>query len=259
MERGFLSSLPQGVDRELIARVLDCCDIASQQQRVKYTDFLDPFHREFVRPIIANFFGIRFLEEGGYPPAEQKRIIIYPDYYKPGDLEPGVALMEITLSDPAKPLSHRDYLGSLMNMGLRRGVMGDILPYEGGAQVFVAAEVAESLLGLEAVSRFKAEARIIPPYQVRFQEQPQRTITATVASLRLDAVLSAGLGLGRSKVSELVKGDKVRVNWREISQPSFTLQQGDVVSVRGRGRIELSETLGETKKGRIRITVKKFV
>ncbi|MDD4079528.1 MAG: S4 domain-containing protein, partial [Eubacteriales bacterium] len=105
---------------------------------------------------------------------------------------------------------------------------------------------------------FRSEAVEIPPYSIRWEEHPVRTISCTVASVRLDAVLSTGLGMGRSKAAELIKGDKVKVNWRQIVQPGFQLKEGDVLSVRGRGRLELSLVGGETKKGRIRIEIKKF-
>lgn len=253
-----LENLPAGVDRQLVARVLDCCQIASTQQVVKCTDFLDPFHREFVRPLLANYFGIRHLEEGGYAGAELKRLIIFPDYYRPDDIEPPIAALEVRLSDPSKLLSHRDYLGAILALGLRRSVVGDIIAFAGGAQVVAAREIAPALLGLTEVNKFKASVVEIPPYEIRVEEQPQRTITSTVASVRLDAVLSSGLGIGRGKAVDLVKADKVKVNWRQISQPGFQLKNGDIISIRGKGRLELAEVGGETKKGRTRITLKKY-
>jgi RNA-binding protein YlmH len=256
--RSSLENLPAGVDKTLVARVLDCCEIASERQVIKYTDFLDPFHRDFVRPLVSNYFGLRYLEEGGYPGAEKQRLVIYPDYYRPGDIEVPITVIQISLSDPSRLLSHRDYLGAIVGLGLKRSVVGDILAFEGGAQVIVAGEIANAVLGIGEVNKFKAEAAEIPPYQIKVEDQPVRTITSTVASVRLDAVLSSGLGIGRSKAAELIKGDKVKVNWRQIGQPAFQLSQGDVLSVRGKGRLELEEVGAETKKGRVRISLKKF-
>lgn len=253
-----LDNLPVGVDKQLVARVLDCCAIASEQQVVKYTDFLDPFHREFVRPLINNYFGVRSLEDGGYSGAEHQRIAIFPDYYRPGDIEVPVKVLELSLSDPSRLLSHRDYLGAITGLGLKRPMVGDIIAFEGGAHVVVASEVANAVLSLAEVNKFKAAVAEIPPYNIRVEEETLRTITSTVASVRLDAVLSAGLGIGRSKAVELIKGDKVKVNWREIGQPAFQLGQGDILSIRGKGRLELAEVGAETKKGRVRVTLKKF-
>jgi RNA-binding protein YlmH len=135
-------------------------------------------------------------------------------------------------------------------------VVGDIIAYAGGAQVVVAREISPVLLGLPEVNKFKAVVAEIPPYQLKVEEQPQRTINCTVASVRLDAVLSSGLGIGRGKAVDLIKADKVKVNWRHIGRPGFQLSAGDVLSIRG--RLELAEVGVETKKGRTRITLKKY-
>ncbi len=258
MRPGLLDNLPAGVDSRLVARVLDCCRGASEKQEVKFTEFLDPFHLEFTAPLTAGFFGIRHLADGGFPGAEKKRLAIFPDYYSPADIEAPLSALEIRLSDPTRILSHRDYLGALIGLGLNRSWLGDILPFAGGAHIVVAREVAGAALNLDQVNKFKAQTTEVPPYTLSAGENPLRQINATVASLRLDAVLGTGLGIGRSKAVELVKGDRVKVNWRKIIQPGFTLKAGDIISIRGRGRLELSEVGGETKKGRIRIQVNKF-
>lgn len=257
--RAVLDNLPTGIEKQAVARVLDCCAIASERQLVKYTDFIDPGHRDFIRPLVSSYFGIRCMEDGGYSAAERKRLAIFPDYYRADDLDIPIALLEISLADADAPLlSHRHFLGALLGMGVSRGTIGDIILFSGGGQVFVTMEGKELLLSLDAVNRFSATTREVPPYQVRISQQPMRTINATVASLRLDAVLSAGLGSGRSRAAALVRGEKVRVNWRHISQPAFSVKQGDIITVRGRGRLEISAAGGQTRKGRTRISLKKY-
>lgn len=254
-----LDNLPVGVDAHLVARILALCKNVSENQGNKFTEFLDPYHLEFIGPLVANIFGIRWLAAGGYGEAERQRLAIFPDYYSPADIEMPIAVFRIKLSDPTRILSHRDYLGALMAQGIKRSFIGDILPFTGGAHFVAAREIAGAVLGgLTEIHKFKAEVAEIPPYSISGQEQPVKTVSCTVASVRLDAVLSAGLGIGRNKGAELIKGERVKVNWRQISQPSFSLKAGDVISIRGRGRLELSAVGGETKKGRIRIQVDKF-
>ncbi|HOB34417.1 MAG: hypothetical protein GX090_05740 [Firmicutes bacterium] len=253
-----LTNLPAGMDKQLVAQVMDSCKIAAERQVIRYTDFLDPFHLGYVLPMVSSFFGVGYREDGGYAGAERKRLAIFPDYYRPEDVEVPLAVLEISLSDSSRVLSHRDYLGALTALGLRRSLLGDIIAFAGGAQAIVAGEAADAVLSLQEVNKFKVSVREIPPYQLRVEEQPQRTLTGTVASLRLDAVLSAGLGVGRSKAAALVKEEKIRVNWRKIVQPGFQLDAGDVISIRGRGRLELAEIGPVTRKGRVRITLKKF-
>ncbi|MTI95019.1 MAG: hypothetical protein FH749_05945 [Firmicutes bacterium] len=259
MNRKFLDGLPQGVEKILIARVLDCCDIVSERQQTKFTDFLDPFHRDFVRPLVGNYFGVRFSESGGYPDAEYQRLAIYPDYLRPDDIEFPINLLEISLSDHTRHLSHRDYLGALLGLGIKRNMVGDILTFDGGAQVFAAEEISATLLSIDQINRLKATAVEVPPYTVKYNQEPVRTVSTTVASARLDSVLGAGLGTSRNRVVDLIKSEKVKVNWRQISQPSFQLNAGDVISVRGKGRVELAELGPETRKGRLKIIVKKYM
>jgi RNA-binding protein YlmH len=253
-----LDNLPVGVDAHLVARILESCETVRDKQEVKFTEFLDPFHREFIRPLVGNFFGIRHLEDGGYSDAEKQRLAIFPDYYSPGDIEMPIAAVEVRLSDPTRLLSHRDYLGAVAALGIKVSYIGDILVFSGGAYVIAAREVVNLICTMDEVNRFRAEVVEIPPYNLCGEEQPARIIRCTVASLRLDAVVSAGLGMGRGKAADLIKGDKVKVNWRQIVQPGFQLKEGDIISIRGRGRLELSVAGGETKKGRIRVEVKKF-
>ena len=252
-----LDNLPAGVDAHLVARVLESCEIVRDRQEVKFTEFLDPFHRSMSGP----WWGISWHPPHGgrgYAGAEKQRLAIFPDYYSPGDIEMPIAAFAVSLSDPTRLLSHRDYLGAIAALGIKVSFLGDILPFAGGAHLISAREVANVICTLEEVNRLKAEAVEIPPYKLCREEQPARTIRSTVASLRLDAVVSAGLGMGRSKAAELIKGDKVKVNWRHIVQPGFQLKEGDIISIRGRGRLELSMAGDETRKGRIRIEVKKF-
>ena len=256
--RSKLDNLPVGVDGKLVAKILDISKSVEESRGIKYTEFLDPFHRQFVRPFIANSFGVRFLEDGGYPGAERRRLVLFPDYFAPADIEVPIAIIAVELSDPTRILSHRDYLGALISLGIKRSYLGDILSFPGGAHVVAAGEVSDLVLSLTGVNSLNVITSEIPPYSINWQEQPLRTLSSTVASVRLDAVLSVGLGIGRSKATDLVKSSRVKVNWREISQPSFSLKTGDVISIRGLGRLELSCIGSETKKGRTRIQVNKF-
>lgn len=258
MKAPWLANLPAGVDAKLVSQVLDCCRVASEQQQTKFTGFIDPFHREFIRPLVGNFFGIRFFEDGGYPGAEKQRLAIYPDFYRATDIELPIAALAVQLSDPTRVLSHRDYLGAVLGLGVERNLWGDIIVFAGGAHILAAAEIAEQARSLTAVHKFPAAVTEIPPYCLRADEEPLRVIAGTVASLRLDAIVSAGLGIGRSKSAELVKGGRIKVNWRQILQPGFALKPGDVISIRGTGRLELAAVAGETKKGRIRVRINKF-
>jgi RNA-binding protein YlmH len=104
-------------------------------------------------------------------------------------------------------------------------------------------------VSLQRISREKLQEK----------EEKVKIISATVAALRLDAVAAAGYGISRSRMAEEIKSQNVKLNWKEAKSASQTVAEGDVMSFRGRGRVELSEIRGTTKKGRCAITLKRYI
>jgi RNA-binding protein YlmH len=95
--------------------------------------------------------------------------------------------------------------------------------------------------------------------QLQVKEEKVKLISATVAALRLDAVAAAGYGTSRSRMAEEIKGQNVKVNWKEAKNAAQPVNEGDVLSFRGRGRVEVAEIRGTTKKGRLSITLKRYM
>ena len=91
------------------------------------------------------------------------------------------------------------------------------------------------------------------------KEEKVKIISATVAALRLDAVAAAGYGTSRSRMADEIKSQNVKINWKEAKNAAQSVEAGDVISFRGRGRVELAEVRGTTKKGRFSITLKRYI
>lgn len=91
------------------------------------------------------------------------------------------------------------------------------------------------------------------------KEEKVKLINATVADLRLDAVAAAGYGVSRSRMADEIKSLNVKVNWKEAKKAAQPVNAGDVISFRGRGRVEVEEIRGTTKKGRISVTLKRYI
>jgi RNA-binding protein YlmH len=100
---------------------------------------------------------------------------------------------------------------------------------------------------------------VIPVTELQAKEEKVKVISATVAALRLDAVAAAGYGTSRSRMAEEIKGQNVKVNWQDVKNAAQAVKAGDVLSFRGRGRVEVAEVRGMTKKGRLSITLKRYV
>jgi RNA-binding protein YlmH len=156
-------------------------------------------------------------------------------------------------------LSHRDYLGSILGLGIDRSKVGDILVTEDAAVCFVAEEIAPYITAvLEQVSKtavIAEETEGADAVPVRQTE----TKRLTVASLRLDAVAGEAFNLARGKVQMLIGAEKAQVNWNIVTNTSHQLKEGDLISVRGFGRFRLLEIGGKTKKDRTTLVIEKYV
>ncbi|MPM83120.1 hypothetical protein SDC9_130183 [bioreactor metagenome] len=109
-------------------------------------------------------------------------------------------------------------------------------------------------IGAAPVSASFAALNDIPPREERVKE-----IKTTVPSLRLDVVAAAGYGVSRTRMSDEIAADKIKVNWQGAKNSSQPIKAGDIISMRGRGRVEVCEIIGQTKKGRISILLKRFI
>ena len=158
----------------------------------------------------------------------------------------------------AEELSHRDYLGAVMNLGIERSKIGDILTQDGSAILFVNEDLASYIT--EQLTRVKhTVVNAAPVFDFREDYQPDyETIKGSVASIRLDTVLSLAFPLSRSKLTSYIEAGRVFVNGKLISSNGYRLKEGDIISVRKMGRILYDGILSETKKGRYMITVRKF-
>jgi photosystem II S4 domain protein len=151
-------------------------------------------------------------------------------------------------------------LGALLGTGIVRGKVGDIVVLgERGAQAIVAPDLVEFLeLSLTQVRSVPVKTRRIELSDLKVREPRKKEMTTVEASMRLDAIASAGFGMSRSKMVDLISAGDVRVNWRDVTQSSYQIKSGDLVAIRGKGRLEIGE-VAVTKKERYRIQLTRLV
>lgn len=158
----------------------------------------------------------------------------------------------------SEELSHRDYLGAILNLGIERCKIGDILVEDREAVVFVSENMADFLAeNLTRIRHTSVMAQI--EAQQEFQYEPSfEEIRGTVASVRLDSLLALAFSSSRSRLSGLIEGKKVFVNGRLIVSNGYRLKEGDIISVRGMGKFRYEGVLSETRKGRSYVEVRKY-
>lgn len=249
----------KGDDRLLAAQLLDKAQESLERGRPVATDFLDPAARQLTGDLFSYVEGLRVLAFGGHRRLERARLVLLPHYFLEETVEPPVAAVEVRGRFEGQA-SHRDFLGALMSLGIRREKIGDIIVTEDGCQIVVAPELVEAVKRdltrvadrTVQVDEIDLERLAIPPERVK-------EIRSTVASLRLDAVASLGYGESRTKMQREIKAGRVKVNWRLVTSPDHEVDTGDVLSIRGRGRVVVESLTGTSKKGRTGLLLKRLM
>jgi photosystem II S4 domain protein len=253
--------LLKGIEnREMAVRVLDQADQAIKTWEVVCTDFLSPPELAEARQMLGRLAEVQLLAWGGYPQAERQRVAIARPEIPLDESQVALAALDINGNFLFDPATHRDFLGALLGTGIVREKVGDILVLgERGAQAVVVPELVEFLeMGLTQVRSVPVKTRRLDFAELKVREPKKKEMTTVEASLRLDAIASAGFGVSRSKMVDLINTGDVRVNWKEITQPSHALKSGDLVAIRGKGRLEVGE-IAVTKKDRYRVQMTRFM
>lgn len=248
-------------EHRFVDKAQDWIERAAEHHAVKRTEFLDP-RQSFIVLSLANRHGdvtVRF--DGGYERAERKRAIIAPSYRDVAADEAEIGLLSISSDDSQfSKLDHGDFLGSLLGVGIKREKLGDILVGDGFCHCLVASDIIDYVhLNLQQVHRVRVMTETLPLSRLQAAAQTLEEMNLTVASLRLDGIVSDVYRLSRAKVMQPIKSGRCKVNWKPEDDPSKHLKEGDIVSFQGFGRFKLIEVEGETKKGRIRLKIGKFV
>lgn len=252
-----------GEERMLLARVLDKLELARDRGAPAHTGFLSPAEQARVTDLLNAAGHPRHFFFGGYQGAERQICVFLPDWQEQEDwlADPESCLGVLRASFPrdAEP-SHRDVLGSLMGLGITREKLGDILTAPQRCDVLCLANAAPILLSQwDSVGRWKIKLQPLPLDRLEVQPPQVRTIRDTVATLRLDAVLSSGFSTSRSKAADLIGAGRVMVNHRECLKADKPVCQGDVLTCRGLGKCVVREVLGQSRKGRIMLVLERYI
>lgn len=226
--------------------------------RIEYSDFLSPFAQNYIAENIIKkdypYVNYRFF--GGYENSERKILAVsYDDEieYFP---------IDIVLIESKKQLNHRQILGSMVGYGLKRDNLGDILVNNNKAILFVKNQVTDYIvIHVNKIGNENVKVDVIKKDELNIDEflnDNAKRVTCSVASLRIDAIISHGFGISRDEANALVRQLRVAVNWVYIDKPSFEIKEGDIISVRHHGRLKVEKVLSVTKKGRITVEILRY-
>lgn len=253
--------LLKGIEnRECVAHAIDQAEQALKTWEIGMTDFLSPPELAETQKVFSRLTEVQIIAWGGYPQAERQRVAIARSEIPLDSSSVSIAALEIAGNFLFDTASHRDFLGSLLGSGIVREKTGDVIVLgERGAQAIVVPELVEYLeMQLKQVRSVPVQTQRIELSELKIKEPKKKELTTVEASMRLDAIASAGFGMSRSKMVDLIEGGDVRVNWKDISQSSHIIKSGDLIAIRGKGRLEIGEVM-VTKKDRYRIQLTRYI
>lgn len=241
-------------EKQFIDRVLDWIDRVENNYSVVTTYFLNPREVKILESLVnkreLQIFSTQEIEK-----TELTKIILAPEFYNLNLEDFDLALLEISYANKFHQLKHSQILGSFLRQtGVRRSELGDIILSEARAQIFVSRHL------LEIFQKNITKIGLVP---VQFVEKPFAELiqtesssiikTVLVSSLRIDKIIASTFEISRNLAVNMLQSRKVKLNYLEIEKKDFPVGQGDLVSVRGLGRIKILRFLGETKKGKQKV------
>ena len=246
-------------ERLLLSRVWDKREQCRLRSIPAATAFLSP-QEQAAATRLLNALGQRegYAFWGGYEGAERQRLLFLPDWMNGPDDSTIAALRAVCRSGVT--LTHRDFLGSLMALGLTREKIGDILVESGGCQVLVDPAALDFLTqSWDSAGREKLTVSPQPLEELTVPEAAVKEVRDTVSSLRLDNVLTSAFSLSRGRAAEAVEKGAVQVNYTVCQKPDKPVSAGDVITCRGLGKCVLDAVGSPTKKGRLPVTIRRFI
>lgn len=240
-------------------RLLDLANTSYQRGINLFSDFLNLNEQSLISGLKNELLRIKYFANGGFSDAERKILCFCGNEQitKEEEIAFPIACIRVEPINQkfSDSLNHRDFLGAVLNLGLDRGKIGDIIIEDNKGTIFTHTTISPFITEqLTKVKHTMVSCTIIE--QKDFHFQPKFTeILGTVSSVRLDSILSVAFKSSRSSLTGLIEGGKVFVGGKQILSNSYTLKENDIVSVRGMGKFVFAGTSYQTKKGRYSVKV----
>lgn len=242
-------------DRLLLRRIGELVSRSERDFCVLYTNFLTPAQQMLILSDRENSRFCSFV--GGWEEAERRLCRVCTDKYAVDDGAP-IVMLRAEATAPDAVISHRDVLGSLMGLGIKREMIGDICAGSRQADFFCLEKSALHIeMNLTKIGRYSVSLRRADCSEM----PPPETVSSTVnvSSMRLDSLCAEGFGISRTKAAEFIRSGAVCVNWILCDDVSREISPGDRLSLRGKGKLRVGEVTGTSRKGRTFVEIVRYV
>lgn len=265
-KENILHKITKAEDKLLVSKLLDKAVRSRRNREYVHSGFLDPYQRAVLEKALLNVKDIYYTFSGGYEGAERVIAVFGPEPFTDETSGPELPFRVVKAKPVSRvrvtdsKLSHRDYLGSLMGLGINREKIGDILVNEDYCDIIVLEEIADFIsYNLQKAGNIRLDVTIGLIGDLEAAGNRAREIKTTVASLRLDVIAGACFGMSRTKAADIIRAEYVNVNWESEKNPDKLLRQGDIISMRGKGKAVLELVGNISKKGRTFVLLKRLV
>lgn len=247
-------------DEFFLKRIRELANISYQRDIVTFSDFLTLNEQNMINSRISRISGVVMEAFGGYEHAERQMVAFHPDALVfPWEYPIDCLKIEPKAVKFSEKLTHRDYLGALLNLGVDRSVIGDILVQEDAAWFFCLRKMSGFFL--ENLCRVRHTGIVLTKVE-NPEELPKprlEPVKGTCASVRLDALIALAFRESRSSMVSYIEGGLVFVNGKLITSNGYEPKEGDIVSVRGKGRFRYEGISGQTRKGRLSVCIMRYI
>lgn len=229
-----------------VKKVLDYLDQVQYKQRLILTQFLDPYHQSIVKSVIGHQDEVQVLENGGFIHSESQRMIIAPYFYEIEKEDFEIVVCKIIYAKNFEKLTHRDILGALMSIGIKRELFGDIVEKDKDFYLAVDQHIYEYL---------KDHLSMIKRSKVKFVEWDEEIEVKNdylvkpfiVSSFRLDKIISSFYKISRQKAAEFIRAGHVKVNHKPVEQINYLCNNKDIISFKKHGRVMFVDCNKQTR------------
>lgn len=243
-----------------VAKLLDLVSRLEQHYAPQLTEFLDPRQVLIARSVLGKA-GVTYYIGDASGQLEYARVLLAPDYYVLDERDFEMSLIEIAYQGKFSQLSHAQILGSLLNgLGLKRQVIGDILVGQGYAQVVVDQRFVPLILtNTDKMARTGVRLKELDWSALMTAQDSVMSELVLLSSRRLDKLVAAACRLSRQQAQALIASNRVKLNYQLVTKTDMKVDLGDLVSVRGFGRVRVTDDHGLTRNQKHKLTIEKTV
>lgn len=246
-------------EKLLVSKTEDLFNLCDKYAQPRFSGFLDGAEQAIIFDNVIFPYGCNVLFFGGFSDAEKKIMGVFPQWTEPEKNEFPITCLKVE-GGYTRKLTHRDYLGTIMSLGLTSQKLGDIVVCDGFAYILLHSDISEYVAdNLHKIGNQGVTVTVIDDLSQIQIERQYKTFGTVCASPRLDAVIAAAVNISRAQSATLINSGKIKVNHREITHTAESVKEGDLLSIRGHGRFLVHSFDGTTRKNRLHITFKQYI